>query len=93
MGIIKTAVKTAVAVKTAHFVHDRIQQRQGEKWASQHALSGPPAVAAATGTDAQPAVDDTLARLTQLGNLRASGVLTESEFEAQKARILAASAH
>jgi hypothetical protein len=29
-----------------------------------------------------------LAQLTQLGELRASGVLTESEFEVQKARIL-----
>jgi Short C-terminal domain len=29
-----------------------------------------------------------LAQLTQLGELRASGVLTETEFEVQKARIL-----
>ena len=29
-----------------------------------------------------------LAQLTQLGELRASGVLTDAEFEAQKARIL-----
>ena len=30
-----------------------------------------------------------LAQLTQLGELRSSGVLTEAEFEAQKAKILA----
>ncbi|WP_218030142.1 SHOCT domain-containing protein [Pseudonocardia hydrocarbonoxydans] len=35
-----------------------------------------------------PSVDDMLARLTQLGELRAAGVLTEDEFTAQKARIL-----
>jgi len=29
-----------------------------------------------------------LAQLTQLGELRSSGVLTEAEFEAQKAKIL-----
>ena len=29
-----------------------------------------------------------LAQLTQLGELRAAGVLTEAEFEVQKARIL-----
>jgi hypothetical protein len=29
-----------------------------------------------------------LAQLTQLGELRSTGVLTEAEFEAQKARIL-----
>jgi hypothetical protein len=32
---------------------------------------------------------DKLAELTQLGELKASGVLTEAEFEAQKAKILA----
>ena len=43
----------------------------------------PPAEAAApAGADAD------LARLQQLGELRASGVLTEQEFQAQKARIL-----
>ncbi|MBV9358578.1 MAG: SHOCT domain-containing protein [Chloroflexi bacterium] len=76
MGLIKTALKTAVAVKTAHVVHDRIQRRQGEQWA------------ATTQAAAPVPVDDTLARLSQLGELRASGVLTEDEFEAQKARIL-----
>jgi hypothetical protein len=75
MGLIKTAVKTAVAVKTAHVVHNRIQRRQAEQWAH-----GSPATS--------PAVDETLARLTQLGELKAAGVLTEAEFATQKARIL-----
>jgi hypothetical protein len=76
MGLIKTALKTAVAVKTAHVVHDRIQRRQAEQWAA-HNSSAP-----------APAVDETLARLTQLGELKAAGVLTEAEFATQKARIL-----
>jgi len=88
MGLIKTALKTAVAVKTAHVVHDRIQRRQGEQWA---AAQGNPAAAASA--DAPPAaapaaIDGTLAQLTQLGELRAAGVLTDPEFESQKARIL-----
>ena len=33
-------------------------------------------------------MDDKLAQLAQLGTLRDSGVLTDAEFEAQKARIL-----
>jgi len=33
--------------------------------------------------------DDTLSRLKELGELKAAGVLTEAEFEAQKAKILA----
>ena len=81
MGLIKTAVKTAVAVKTAHVVHDRIQRRQSEQWAA--ANQSAPAASGA-------AADDMLARLSKLGELRAAGVLTEAEFETQKARILAA---
>jgi Short C-terminal domain len=84
MGLIKTALKTAVAVKTAHVVHDRIQRRQSEEWASQ----GQPGTTAPAGTAPPAVVDDTLGRLTQLGELRAAGVLTEAEFESQKARIL-----
>lgn len=38
MGLIKTALKTAVAVKTAHVVHDRIERRKQAEWvASGHA--------------------------------------------------------
>jgi len=77
VGLIKTALKTAVAVKTAHVVHDRIQRRQGEQWA---AAQGPSAAV----------TDDPLTRLAKLGELRAAGVLTEAEFEQQKARILSA---
>jgi hypothetical protein len=78
MGLLKTAAKTAVAVKTANVVHNRIQRRQAEQWVAH----GSPAAAPAH------AVDETLARLTQLGELKAAGVLTEAEFEQQKARIL-----
>jgi hypothetical protein len=83
MGLIKTALKTAVAVKTAHVVHDRIQRRQSEQWAAQGDQAAPGSTASAP-----TAMDSTLAQLTQLGELRASGVLTDAEFEAQKSRIL-----
>jgi hypothetical protein len=33
-------------------------------------------------------MEDKLAQLTQLGQLKDQGILTEAEFEAQKARIL-----
>jgi hypothetical protein len=32
MGLIKTALKTAVAVKTANVVHDRIQRKKLAEW-------------------------------------------------------------
>ena len=102
MGLIKTGLKAAVAVKVAHMVHDRIQQRQHAEWAT----GGHPAAMPATGghpggmpspagapqtvapAAAPPPVNDTLAQLMQLGELKAAGVLTEDEFQTQKARIL-----
>ncbi|MBV9484519.1 MAG: SHOCT domain-containing protein [Frankiaceae bacterium] len=38
---------------------------------------------------APPAAEDRITRLTKLGELHASGALTDEEFAAQKARILA----
>ena len=62
----------------------------GQQWAAQEASSStssrrrrPRPAPAASGTD------DKLDQLKQLGELKASGVLTEAEFEAQKAKILA----
>ena len=48
----------------------------------QYAEAPPPPPAA-------PSTDDKLEQLKELGELKASGVLTEAEFEAQKAKILA----
>jgi len=48
------------------------------------ALQGQPAQAAASGSG----TDDQLARLEKLGQLHASGVLTDEEFAEQKAKIL-----
>src|SRR5215218_8545415 len=50
---------------------------------AQPAYAPPPPQAAA------PAQDDMLTQLQKLGELKAAGVLTEEEFAAQKAKILA----
>jgi Short C-terminal domain len=109
MGLIKTGLKAAVAVKVAHMVHDRIESRQHAQWAAAGHPAGMPATggnpagmpapagaapapmahpAPAAPAAASPPVHDTLAQLTQLGELKAAGVLSEEEFQAQKARIL-----
>lgn len=93
MGLIKTGLKAAVAVKAGHMVHDRIQRRKQAEWEAQGNPPGttPPTLfTPAPGGDsgASTSADATLARLTQLGELRSSGVLTEAEFEQQKAAIL-----
>jgi hypothetical protein len=87
--------RTAVVAGTATAVSNRVSRRQAGRWAAQDAAAyeqqqyaapqyqQPPPAASA------PAGDDLIERLERLGELRASGVLTEAEFEAQKARLLA----
>jgi hypothetical protein len=98
MGLLKTAATVAVASS----VHGRIQRRQQARWAAQgHATADAPAPppqyaapaqppqAYAEPAPAQPAdMNDRLAQLKQLGELLSAGVLTQAEFEQQKARIL-----
>jgi hypothetical protein len=98
MGLLKTGLKAAVAIKTADVIHERVLTRQQEHAAAQ----GHPGATAAVAQPAQvapapvappsatPHMSDKLAQLTQLGELRASGVLTDAEFEVQKAQILSA---
>jgi hypothetical protein len=85
VGILKTAATVAVASS----VHGRVQRRQQQRWAAQDqaaTAAPPPEVPAAAPSSA--AGGDRLAQLAQLGDLKNSGVLTEAEFEREKARIL-----
>jgi len=91
VGILKTAATVAVASS----VHGRIQRRQQQRWAAQdHAAApaAPPPPAASPPPPAAPAqpadMGERLAQLKQLGELLSAGVLTQAEFEQQKARIL-----
>lgn len=90
MGLLKTAAKTAVITSTATRVHGRNARRQQARWAEQTAAqpapvaAPPPAPAAAAGRDTSAM----LGQLRDLGDLRSAGVLTDAEFEVQKARIL-----
>lgn len=93
MGLLRTAGRVAVASS----VHGRVQRRQAQRWAAQDQAAAPAAPAPAQPAPAAPpaasASDDFMARklamLTQLGDLKAAGVLTDAEFEAKKALILA----
>ena len=91
MGILKTAATVAVASS----VHGRIQRRQQQRWAAQDQAAGlappPAAQPPPQATPAQaPSVDmsERLAQLSQLSDLKNAGVLTDAEFDQQKARIL-----
>ena len=90
MGLLKTGLKAAVAVKTADVIHERILARQEQHAAAQ---GHPGATAAVAQPAPAPASSDTgekLAQLKQLGELRAAGVVTDAEFDVQKAHILSA---
>ncbi len=100
MGLLKTGLKAAVAVKTADVIHERVLARQQEHAAAQGhpapagqvmqpgsaaSIAAAPAPAPAA---ASPDMGGKLAQLKQLGELREAGVLTDAEFAAQKAQIL-----
>jgi len=90
--------RTAVVAGTATAVSNRVSRRQAGRWAAQDdqayaaqqpQYAEPPPQYAAPPAPAAPSADDRLDQLQKLGELKAAGVLTEAEFEAQKAKILA----
>lgn len=86
MGLLSTAAKVAVASS----VHGRVQRRQQQRWAEQDAQVAP-ASAPSTPSTTAPIGDvaQQLALIGQLNDLRQAGALTDAEFEAKKAKILA----
>jgi Short C-terminal domain len=97
-GLLRGVARTAVVAGTATAVSNRVSRRQANRWADQgdprygaptyeEAPPPPPAPAPAAAA-AAPAVDP-LEQLQKLGELRAQGILTDAEFEQQKAKILA----
>jgi hypothetical protein len=87
-GLIRGVARVAAVAGTATAVSNRVSRRQANRWSQQEQpapayMEAPPPPPASGGTD------DKLAQLKDLGELKASGVLTDAEFEAQKAKILA----
>ena len=104
MGLIGGIARTAVVAGTATAVSNRVSRRQGNRWAAkdQQQAEADQQQAEAEAYEQQQAPPpppppqepaapeaDMLTQLQQLGELKASGVLTEEEFAAQKAKILA----
>src|SRR5262245_34843134 len=103
-GLLRGVARTAVVAGTATAVSNRVSRRQGERWSQQEQAAAyqqqhyaqpqyaepqyeqpqyAPAPAAA------PPEDDRITALKQLGDLHAQGILTDEEFAAEKAKILA----
>jgi Short C-terminal domain len=84
--LLRGVARTAVVAGTATAVSNRVSRRQAERWAGQ----GQASPAYLGGAPAAPAAAPTapIDQLKELGELHASGVLTDEEFAAQKAKLL-----
>jgi hypothetical protein len=104
MGLVRGIARTAVVAGTATAVSNRVSRRQANKWGAQDQQAAeaeayeqqqaapPPQQAYAPPPPAAPAApdrDEMFDQLQKLGELKEAGVLTEEEFAAQKAKILA----
>ncbi len=96
-GLVGTMARTAVIAGTASATVGAVQRHGAQKAAAQQAAAAPPpapappapAPVAAAPVAAAPLDDDVIARLQQLGDLKAQGILDDAEFAAAKAKLLA----
>jgi hypothetical protein len=97
-GLIRGVARTAVIAGTATAVSNRVSRRQANKWSAQEQQQyeqqqAQQAYAAQQVAPAPPpaaAGGDMVSQLTELKGLLDQGILTQQEFDAQKAKILAA---
>jgi len=90
-GLLRGVARTAAVAGTATVVSNRVSRRQAGRWASKEQQQEPPPAAAAPAYAAPAAAapaPDIYAQLKQLGELKDQGILTEAEFQQQKAKIL-----
>lgn len=98
-GLVRGVARTAVIAGTATAVSNRVSRRQVQRWSDEATEEGgqpAPVVQQQPQYQAPPpppepapsSTDDMLNQLKTLGDLHASGVLTDEEFAEQKAKIL-----
>jgi hypothetical protein len=101
-GLLRGIARTAVISGTATATANRVSRRQANRWAQQGEAYSPPNRAAmppqqqeyaAPPPPPQPLAvapqESVIDQLKQLGELKQQGILTEEEFQAQKAKLLA----
>ena len=87
-GLLRGIARTAVVAGTATAVSNRVSRHQANRWSQQEAEPEPVYAAPPPPPPAAPA-PDMIGQLKQLAELRDQGILTEDEFAAQKAKLLA----
>jgi hypothetical protein len=96
-GLVRAMARTAVVAGTATAASNAVNRRQASKnvaaydqaYQQQAAEAPAPAPVYAAPAPA-PVEEDMYSQLERLGTLKAQGILTEEEFAAEKAKILAA---
>ena len=91
-GLLRGVARTAAIAGTATAVSNRVSRRQAGRWAQQdqqqayeqQAYQQPPPAPAPPEDD----MDEKIAQVKKLGELKDQGLLTDAEFQAQKSRIL-----
>jgi membrane protease subunit (stomatin/prohibitin family) len=88
--LMRTVGRTAVIAGTATAVGGRVARHQNQKYEQQdqQAYAQQQAAAPAPAPSAGPS-DEAISKLKELAQLKDQGILTEAEFDAQKAKILA----
>ena len=99
-GLVRGMARTAAVVGTATATRNAVNRRQADKNAQAYAqaeasaaqVAPPPQQYAPPPPPPPPApaapVEDPITQLERLGALKAQGLITEEEFNAQKAKIL-----
>lgn len=92
-GLLRGVARTAAIAGTATAVSNRVSRRQAGRWAAKEQEQYPPEQEQqqyAAPPPAPPAdpMQDKLDQLKQLGQLKDQGVLSDEEFQQQKAKIL-----
>ena len=100
-GLLRGVARTAVVAGTATAVSNRVSRRQANRWTQQSDAQAyeqqqqqqyyepPPQYAQPAPAPAPPPAPDPIEQLTKLAELKNQGILTDAEFQAQKAKILA----
>jgi hypothetical protein len=93
-GLLRGVARTAAVAGTATAVSNRVSRRQAQRWAVQEAPAyqepqyAPPPQQYAPPPQ-PPDAEDRIEQLKELAALKQQGVLSDEEFAAEKARILA----
>lgn len=92
-GLVRGVARTAVIAGTATAVSNRVSRRQAGRWAAQedqaYAQQQPvPQQYAPAPAGPAPVSSANIAQLKELAEMRDQGILSEAEFQEQKARLL-----